>query len=369
VASPWKRLRTELTANVGLLSSLAFVLVAVRILAVAHFDLTTAAAILQRGGTSSVLLGAGLATLPSIVAAAVPALTVVLSFGANTASPAAPVRTGLIVLALVAWVFLVPQYLAAGVGLTLYLTTFLYLRLEGRAARSDERSAVEKWMRVFEWEPAQSVVTQARQDARFSDAVAEQERLLEVETEALAGRIEAATVDTAHLEATLAGSPASPEAPAADADRTRQQLEESKTEMSALQQSAEQLERRRDVLKQVRAALKAWDAKAAPLTRRNRRLEIGVVLTASLVVLASSLSVPWLPAERIDRDGGPSFTAYVLNESENELVVLRETDRAVVVIPSEQNPRRALCIPKVGPWKQSLLARMLKARYPPCPSG
>ncbi len=54
-------------------------------------------------------------------------------------------------------------------------------------------------MRLFEWEPAQSVVMQARQDARFSDAVAEQEALLEVETKALAVRIEAATVEIAQL--------------------------------------------------------------------------------------------------------------------------------------------------------------------------
>ncbi len=78
------------------------------------------------------------------------------------------------------------------------------------------------------------------------------------------------------------------------------------------------------------------------MTRRNRRVVIAVVSMAALVILASSLSVPWLPTEGIGRDGGPPFTAYVLDETEDELVVLRETDRAVVVIPSEEHPRRAL---------------------------
>jgi hypothetical protein len=299
----------------------------------------------------------------------VPALTAVLSFSATTARTAAPVRTGLIVLALVVWVFLVPQYLAAGVGVTLYVTTFLYLRLEGRAARSDERSAVEKWMRLFGWKPEGSVVTQARQDARFSDAVAEQEALLKVETEALALRIEGATREHAQLEAVLAGSKATPEAPPADADRARQQLEDNKKAMSALQQKAVILETRSDELARLRADLQAWEAKAAPLTRRNRRIVIAVVSTLALAILASSLSVPWLPTEGIGRDGSPSFTAYVLDETEHELIVLRERDRAVVVIPSEENPSRALCVPKVGPWRQSLLSRMLGARYPQCPSG
>jgi hypothetical protein len=366
VASPWERLRTEWTANVGLVSSLAFLLVAVRILAVAHFDLTTGAAVLQRGGTSSVLLGAALATLPSIVAAAVPALTAVLSFGATTARTAAP---GLIVLALVLWVFLVPQYLAAGVGVTLYLTTFLYVRLEGRAARSDERSAVEKWMRLFGWEPGGSVVTQARQDARFSDAVAEQEALLKVETEALALRIERTLHEHTQLSAALGGSNAIPEAPPADAGRARQQLADNKKAMSALQQEAVILEARSDELARVRADLQAWDDKAAPLTRRNRRIVLAVVSTLAMAILASSLSVPWLPTEGIGRDGSPSFTAYVLDETEHELIVLRDRDRAVIVIPSEENPSRALCVPKVGPWRQSLLSHMLGARYPQCPSG
>jgi hypothetical protein len=369
VASPWERLRTEWTANVGLVSSLAFLLVAVRILAVAHFDLTTGAAILQRGGTSSVLLGAALATLPSIVAAAVPALTAVLSSGATTANTAAPVRTGLIVLALILWVFLVPQYLAAGVGMALYVTTFLYLRLEGRAARSDERSAVEKWMRLFGWEPGRSVVTQARQETRFSDAVAEQEALLKVETEALASRIERASLEDTQLNAVLGGSEAIPEAPPPDADRARQQLEDNKTVMSALQQEAVILEARCDELARVRADLQAWEAKAAPLTRRNRRIVLAVISTLTLAILASSLSVPWLPTEGIGRDGGPTFTAYVLDETDHELIVLRDRDRAVIVIPSEDNPSRTLCVPKVGPWRQSLLSYILGARYPQCPSG
>ncbi len=362
------RLRTEWTANVGLVSSLAFLLIAVRILAVAHLDLTTAAAILQRGGTSSVLLGAGLTTLPVLVAAAVPGLTVLLSFGSWATATAAPARSGLIVLALVAWVFLVPQYLAAGVGVTLYLTSFLYLRLEDRVARSDERSAVEREMRMYGWEPYQSVVMQARQDAQFIDAVAGMTTSLDADLAAHVVRVETSAVEIDRLEAELTETSTTTEDPAAAADRA-QRLEHHKSLMSELQREAEILEKRGAELARVSAALRAWDAKAAPLTRRHRRAVIAVISMTALVTLASSLSVPWLPTERIGRDGGSSFTAYVLDDVDDELVVLRESDRAVMVISREEHPRRALCTPKLRPWRQSLLSRILRARYSPCPSG
>ncbi len=55
----------------------------------------------------------------------------------------------------------------------------------------------------------------------------------------------------------LAGSNATPKASAADADRARQQLEDVKTAMSALQEHAVHLDRRSDELARVRAALRA----------------------------------------------------------------------------------------------------------------
>lgn len=54
-------------------------LVVLRVLAVAHFDLVTAAAILQRGGTSAVLVGSVVATVPLLLAAVYPVLVAMVA--------------------------------------------------------------------------------------------------------------------------------------------------------------------------------------------------------------------------------------------------------------------------------------------------
>jgi hypothetical protein len=81
---------------------------------------------------------------------------------------------------------------------------------------------------------------------------------------------------------------------------------------------------------------------------------------------------PWLPAERIAPRHGPALTGYVLNESPDTVVVLRDDNRAVVRLDPATISSRAFCAleaPRTGDHRQSLLTLVLndEAAYPMCP--
>jgi hypothetical protein len=59
---------------------------------------------------------------------------------------------------------------------------------------------------------------------------------------------------------------------------------------------------------------------------------------------------PWLPAERIDHEDQKAFAGYVLNESDNDLVVLRAQDRHVIRLNVDKIESREICRMSSG-WR------------------
>ena len=142
--STLERLREHWLDNVGLLVSGALTAaVVLRILAVAHFDVLTAAAILQRGGTTNVLVGAVLASVPSLAAAAVPLITAVVALSQKTTFRAVWVITVFLVLSIILWVLFVPSRLATLVGGSMLATSLLVLVLRRQKDRATEALALE----------------------------------------------------------------------------------------------------------------------------------------------------------------------------------------------------------------------------------
>lgn len=395
MASQLERLRADWPNHVGLLSSgTLFLLVAVRILAVAHFDLTTAAAVLQRNGTSSVLLGAVLATLPSLIAASVPVLTAVVALSSKTTFRAAPVRTGLTALVSFLWLVLVPIIIAAPVGLAMIGTSALYVTLQRRAARSPERLAAEEGMRPGAIDDDGTILSVSQRDARLVDTLGEQGDVLSSDAKALQDQVEVATAEMADLKVATAGFAAEArdedlrpnaggsailESPEGELARISQRIHEQEVAITRLMALLSEVEARSESLQAERAnvlarverrvqAHRVWREKSARLTKRNTGVVVGAMMLMVLVILGSSLTVPWLPTERISADDTEAFTAYVLDESEDSLVVLRASDRAVILIPTDEKPRRTLCVVKAEGWKQSLLSDLRPEAYPTCPS-
>jgi hypothetical protein len=54
-------------------------------------------------------------------------------------------------------------------------------------------------------------------------------------------------------------------------------------------------------------------------------------------------SEPWLPAKRIERTGKAPIVAYVLDETDDELVVLEHEDRRVTRLDRADVETREIC--------------------------
>ena len=131
-------------------------------------------------------------------------------------------------------------------------------------------------------------------------------------------------------------------------------------------------------------SLLMWQA-SAPNQTPNRGWSLrgpwmAVVATFMALMLMYGIAsrTPWLPAERIDLQGRPQLTAYVLAEDHGTLTVLRERPRTVTRIDRDLVEDRAICLiegeepPAWAAWGQYPLARLVSAgtepEYPACPT-
>ncbi len=268
--STLERLREHWLDNVGLLVSGALTAaVVLRILAVAHFDVLTAAAILQRGGTTNVLVGAVLASVPSLAAAAVPLITAVVALSQKTTFRAVWVITVFLVLSIILWVLFVPSRLATLVGGSMLATSLLVLVLRRQKDRATEALALEAGA--------------PERDAALVKALSAQGDALASDSDAVAAELEA-----------LDALDAAPRKKEAALERIRATAESIQARREELTANLDRVQRRIDR----RMALRE---KEKSLTLRTTRVVVGVMAVLACAILFSSSAVPWLPTERIEK--------------------------------------------------------------------
>ena len=107
--------------------------------------------------------------------------------------------------------------------------------------------------------------------------------------------------------------------------------------------------------------------KTESLNLRTTRIVVGVMAVIACAILFSSFAVPWLPTERIESHSDAAFTGYVLNETDGDLVVLRASDRIVIVISSSNDPHRTLCDPTTRLSDEPLINILRGDSYPSRP--
>jgi hypothetical protein len=117
----------------------------------------------------------------------------------------------------------------------------------------------------------------------------------------------------------------------------------------------------------------------APTADQRRGMQwsirgVGILFLAVFFGFALFNTRPWLPAERFAPSQGPVFTAYVLRESPESLVVMRDNSRTVVRIDPATIKARTFCTtrsPETGVLWQSLITLLLHdaTRYQKCPSA
>jgi hypothetical protein len=117
------------------------------------------------------------------------------------------------------------------------------------------------------------------------------------------------------------------------------------------------------------ARIRAAQERAAQARARATRYLVRALVLVAIGIFVWSSFAPWLPAERIEtRRDGP-FTGYVLDQSDEGLVVLRDRDRVVLVLGPDEEPTRILCDPTTGQWVSTPLELIAGHRYPACPDN
>jgi hypothetical protein len=105
--------------------------------------------------------------------------------------------------------------------------------------------------------------------------------------------------------------------------------------------------------------------KRAPEPELPSRFErLGALTGSLLILLVATVSVPWFPTENLKIGDGPTFTGYVIGSRDQEVVVLRDATRDIVVAPAG-TLSRSLCS-KDDPWAKSAMQFVLKPRYEAC---
>lgn len=114
-------------------------------------------------------------------------------------------------------------------------------------------------------------------------------------------------------------------------------------------------------------------APSALALARTAEVCIGLIIAGVLLILLVTPN-PWMPSERIEPQRGEPFTAYVLKDSDNEYVLLRNEQRAVMRMPRDDVRLRELCRrPQQEDWslRQRPLGPTLfdieRPSYRPCP--
>lgn len=93
-----------------------------------------------------------------------------------------------------------------------------------------------------------------------------------------------------------------------------------------------------------------------------------IIVVIPQVVLTSTLA--WLPTEAVVTKKDRAFAAYILSQSDEELVLLRRDNGTIVRLPSTDLTHREICRSSSGFWVKSTIGlAMPEPRYPTCPTG
>lgn len=112
--------------------------------------------------------------------------------------------------------------------------------------------------------------------------------------------------------------------------------------------------------------------------RKKGTKPVAVALSVSLgvgfvLLTATYFGQPWVPSETIEVRNKDGFRGYVLTESKDEVVVLRDDSRRIVRIKKSELVKRSLCRGDVSSGDGVSLAALLVREpggddYPSCPS-
>ncbi len=95
---------------------------------------------------------------------------------------------------------------------------------------------------------------------------------------------------------------------------------------------------------------------------------IGFVVVTTYAILGGSVGI-WLPAQTLQTSDGETTTVFVLNESDRDIVVLRNADRAVVRVARDDVDSLTFCADESLWTSRSLAQRwgsVPSPDYPPC---
>lgn len=108
------------------------------------------------------------------------------------------------------------------------------------------------------------------------------------------------------------------------------------------------------------------EGKDAPEPEPPSQFERSAALAGALVVLFSTtVSTPWFPTENLGIGEEANFTGYVISSRDQDVVVLRDVTR-VIVVTQASGLTRALCS-KDDPSSKTAMQFLTRPKYPACP--
>lgn len=311
-------------AHLGSLAAgITAVLVALKVLAVAHYQTTTAFGILAESGTASLVVGALVQTLPLVLLATLFGLVVAADDESTPTADRRLLRSFAWIMAVLsAWAL--PAWLALLVlGITWLLllgpgASRLLLGLLGGLWGRGDRARQEKVEQAGAARKAIQASREASIDLRADFDRTEQALhvVLEEPSKTTVGEPEALLDRLTGVQDRLE----------AEADARVGYAERAAALMHEVHGSLQQR------IRFLEAARPVW---------RNVERGLAVTYVIAAVAIGGLGSQPWLPAERISVDGQPAVTGYVLAAAQNDAVVLVEKTRQVIRL--QGSVRRRYC--------------------------
>jgi hypothetical protein len=100
---------------------------------------------------------------------------------------------------------------------------------------------------------------------------------------------------------------------------------------------------------------------ASPPMRRSRLFFI-IAINVLVFLLVAWSDTMWLPREQIDTVAGPRFSAFVLGESDQSLVVMEDSTRYVGLLPKTSVEHRHYC-QRASDWGWDALSQVTRGKW------
>ena len=102
---------------------------------------------------------------------------------------------------------------------------------------------------------------------------------------------------------------------------------------------------------------------ASPPMRRSRLIPIIAINVVGVFLLVAWSDTMWLPREQIDTVAGPSFSAFVLGESDQSLVAMEGSTRYVGLLPKTSIEHRRYCHRGSSDWGYDALSQVTRGKW------